>query len=325
MKHMNGIKRFGAILLCLVLAMSLMAVAASAEDEVKDVSEADDVATEPVVTIGVDDATSEAAADATVLVTIADANGDLAIAMAAVTVTDIDADGALTINDALYCAHEEYYEGGAAAGYASAMSEYGLSLAKLWGSENGGSYGYYVNDAAAWGLADPVKDGDRVNAFVYTDLTAWSDTYCYFDVAEADAEVGDTLTLTLTAAGYDADWNPITLPVAGATITVNGEKTEAVTDENGKATLTLSGEGELIISAVSDTQTLVPPVCVVSLPVAEEDSEGTVLENDAANAYKTIGASSPETGDAGSTVAAIALMGALCVAGLTFVGKRRDK
>ena len=334
MKHMNLLKRLGAILLCAALMLTLSAIAVSADDadsDVKDVSDTGDVSSEPVITIGADDTSDdgdaasepvvtigtddtsdvEAATEATVLVTIADASGKLVLAMEAVTVTDIDADGALTINDALYCAHETYYDGGAAAGYASAMSDYGLSLAKLWGTENGGSYGYYVNDVAAWGLADPIADNDRVNAFVYTDLTAWSDTYCYFDVVTMDAKAGDTLTLTLSAAGYDADWNPVTLPVAGATITLNGEKTDAVTDENGKATVTLSGEGTLILSAVSDTQTLVPPVCLVTLPAAE----------------KTVGsdtAASPDTGDAG-TFTGIVMLGALCVAGIALAGKRRDK
>ena len=357
MKHVNVLKRLGGILLCAILMLTLSAVAVAAEDEVKDVSEEAVAADSPVLTIGADDvsdfsenvapsltidtddATSEAATDVTVLVTIADANGDLVLAMEPVTVIDIDEDGLLTINDALYCAHEEAYEGGAAAGYASAMSDYGLSLAKLWGTENGSSYGYYVNDAAAWGLADPVADGDRVNAFVYTDLTAWSDTYCYFDVAAVEAEAGDKLTLTLTAAGYDESWNPITLPVAGATITINGEKTDAVTDENGQATVTVDGEGTLIISAVSETQTLVPPVCVVELPVAIETGDGEVKDAEPVSEeaseeaseevseepVETIGASSPDTGDAGSTVAAIALFGALCAAGLSFAAKRRDK
>lgn len=48
---------------------------------------------------------------------------------------------------------------------------------KLWGTENGGSYGYYVNNVSTWSLTDPVDEGDYVNAFVYTDLTTWFDTY----------------------------------------------------------------------------------------------------------------------------------------------------
>ncbi|MBP5657968.1 MAG: hypothetical protein J6X52_05545, partial [Clostridia bacterium] len=85
-----------------------------------------------------------AAKDPVVYVTIA--NGELVLAREAVTLTDADNDGALTINDALYLAHEAKFEGGAAAGYASSTGDYGLSLTKLWGVENGGSYGYFVND-----------------------------------------------------------------------------------------------------------------------------------------------------------------------------------
>ena len=69
-----------------------------------------------------------AAADASAKVYVTVANGGLELANSEVTVTDIDGDGALTINDALYAAHESYFKGGAAAGYASEMSDYGLML-----------------------------------------------------------------------------------------------------------------------------------------------------------------------------------------------------
>ena len=75
----------------------------------------------------------------TVYVTIA--NGDLMLIRQPVTLTDTDADGLLTINDALFLAHEEAFEGGAEAGYLAGESQWGLSLFKLWGVENGGSYG----------------------------------------------------------------------------------------------------------------------------------------------------------------------------------------
>ena len=71
--------------------------------------------------------------------------------------TDADGDGALTINDALILFHDAAYEGGAAAGYGSAVSQYGLGITKLWGIENGSSYGYYVNDAAAFNLSDETR------------------------------------------------------------------------------------------------------------------------------------------------------------------------
>ena len=81
-------------------------------------------------------------ASADVYVTIADNNGKLALTQEKITATDKDNDGKITIDEALLAAHEAKYEGGAAAGYASAMSDWGLSLTKLWGVENGGSYGY---------------------------------------------------------------------------------------------------------------------------------------------------------------------------------------
>ena len=208
-------------------------------------------------------ATAVSAADEPVVyVTIADAEGALAVVEEPVSVTDADEDGQLTINDALILAHEEFYEGGAAEGYAAVTSDYGLSVAKLWGAENGGSYGYYVNGASAWSLVDPLSDGDYLDAYVYTDLEAWSDMYTCFDTRVfADTSVA----LTLTGAGFDENWNPVSVPVVGAEITVDGEGTGVFTDENGQAVVTLEKkEGRTVISAVSDTATIVPPSAVVN-------------------------------------------------------------
>lgn len=208
---------------------------------------------------------------ASVFVTISDANGSLAMVQQQVAVTDIDSDGALTISDALYCAHEASYEGGAAAGFATSQTEYGLSLDMLWGTANGGSYGYYVNNSSAMSLSDAIAEGDYINAYVYTDLTAWSDVYCYFDQNTVSTEEDLEFSLTLSYCGYDANWNPVTLAVSGAAITVDGEATEFVTDENGKATITLATAGDYVLSAVSETQTLVPPVCKVSVAATQQD------------------------------------------------------
>ena len=206
-----------------------------------------------------------AAVAETVYVTIADGQGQLVMVNAAIDVTDIDADGALTINDALYAAHEAAYEGGAEAGYAAADAGYGLSISKLWGEENGGSYGYYLNDVSAYSLLDPVADGDYLNAFVYTDLEAWSDTYCAFDCAAAEMEAGTVLDLTLNMMTFDENWNPVSLPVEGAILTIDGEDSEVVTDAEGKAQFTIEAAGEYLISARSDSAILVPPVCIVTV------------------------------------------------------------
>ena len=206
-----------------------------------------------------------AAVAETVYVTIADGQGQLVMVNAAIDVTDIDADGALTINDALYAAHEAAYEGGAEAGYAAADAGYGLSISKLWGEENGGSYGYYLNDVSAYSLLDPVADGDYLNAFVYTDLEAWSDLYCTFGYREVVADAGANIILTLNMMTFDENWNPVSLPVEGAILTIDGEDSEVVTDAEGKAQFTIEAAGEYLISARSDSAILVPPVCIVTV------------------------------------------------------------
>lgn len=205
------------------------------------------------------------AADATsAFVSITDGEGNLVLAHTAVDVTDVDADGALTIYDALSCAHTAYCETGAE-GFAAETTEYGLSMTRLWGVENGGSYGYYLNNASAWSLLDPIAEGDHVKAFVYTDLTAWSDTYCFFTFDAVTTPAGSELALNLSAAAFDENYAPITVAVADATITVNGEATEIKTDAEGNFTLSLTDAGVYTISATSDTMTLVAPVCVITV------------------------------------------------------------
>lgn len=216
---------------------------------------------------------------AEVYVTISDEKGELVLTQEKVMVTDTDNDGTLTIHDALYTAHEENYEGGAAEGYASSMGEYGMQLDRLWGTANGTSYGYCVNHQSAMGLGDSVKDGDFINAYVYTDLTAWSDTYCYFDANTIKTDAGKEIALTLSAAAYDAEWNPIVLPVEGAVIKINGEATEYTTDKEGKVTICIETEGAYVVSADSDNMTLVPPVCKVAVLAAEETEQTEDIKN----------------------------------------------
>lgn len=199
-----------------------------------------------------------------VTVTIANA-GTLTVTAKDVHVTDADGDGVLTINDTLILAHDRYYEGGSEAGYASAATDWGLSITKLWGVENGGSYGYYLNDTMAMGLTDSVKSGDRLVAYVYADTTAFSDAYCYFNVSTVSAKKGENITLTLTKAGFDENWSPVTLPVSGAVITVDGVETSFITDSEGKAMIKLTQAGEHIVSAKSGSETLVPPVCLATV------------------------------------------------------------
>ena len=214
------------------------------------------------------------ASRAEIYVTVADKDGKLAVTYEKITVTDIDDDKSLTVNDALYCAHEAKYTGGAAAGYGYYTHEqYGLSLSKLWGDESG-SFGYYVNNASSMGLGDAVKDGDHVYAFIYRDTETYSDKYSFFNVNTQKAEKGGEIILTLMSAGFDANWAPVNSPVEGATVTVNGVATELKTDAEGQVKVKLDTAGELVISATLEGATLVPPVCKISVASIEGPDEG---------------------------------------------------
>ena len=192
--------------------------------------------------------------------------GEMVLTYQAVALEDKDGDGALTMADALQAAHDKYY--GSADGFACAPSEYGLSLNKLWG-DSSGAYGYMLNDASvATSLSEPVKVGDHVYAYVYADQTTWSDTYCYFDKAEVTVAAGESFTLTLMSSGFDENWMPVTLPVAGATITINGESIDTKTNEDGQITISMgekSKKDAFVVSATSDAMVMVPPICLVTV------------------------------------------------------------
>ncbi len=284
--------KYTAILLCCLLLCSLFCLPVMAQDESSDVLSDAESNTSDVISDAASDAISDVISDATsdavsdtvsngsgtvsklegtihAFVTVADDKGKLVLTREQVTVSDVDADGALTVYDALYCAHEAKFQGGASAGFGAEKTQYGLSMTKLWGVANGGSYGYYVNNAAAMSLLDGVKEGDRINAFVYTDTTAFSDTYCFFEKDWETVSEKDELTLTLMGAGYDENWKPVNKPIAGAVILIDGKETTFVTDENGKVTLHFDGTGNCVVSAKKDGQTLVPPVCIVTVEASK--------------------------------------------------------
>ena len=241
----------------------------------------------------------------TVNVTVTDGNGNFGMALTPVKVTDIDGDGALTINDALFIAHENNFEGGAEAGYASSEGQYGLFLTKLWGTENGGSYGYYLNDKAASSLGDKVSDGDFISAYVYQDTTGFSDKYTFFDQKAAKAEsYTEGITLTLYSVVFDENWTPVNVPAENLEITVSqypvnsysdiNTKTGFRTDENGRVKVTFDTPGSYYLSAKSEDSTIVPPICRVN--VAEGNGPAvTYWELNLPEPYVTSAESAPVT------------------------------
>lgn len=207
--------------------------------------------------------------DVSVFVTIA--NGEVVTAEE-ITVTDVDSDGKLTVNDVLTIIHAEKKEGG----FEAKSGEFGLFITKLWGVETS-SVGYTVNNSPAMSLTDEVKNGDYVAAYIYTD-PAFSDKYSYFDSVRLSKKSGEEFTLTLSGLGYDENWQTVVAPVSGADIYVDGVKTSFKTDENGKATISLSEGGRHIISAKSESLLLIPPVCEVTVTdVAPKTGDSTLI------------------------------------------------
>lgn len=207
-------------------------------------------------------ATALAADAVNVYVTISDDTGAVVLACAPVSVTDTDDDGMLTIADTLRIAHAENHENGLDA-FGTDMTEYGLSMTKLWGVENGGAYGYYLNNASAWSLLDPVSEGSYVQAFAYTDLAIWSDTYCFFDSFTLTVPANTAVPLMLYSSAWDANYMPVSMAVAGAELTVDGTPSGVLTGEDGSAALTIAQPGTYMISATSEGMTMVPPVCLL--------------------------------------------------------------
>ena len=276
MKHRKAI----AFVLTLAMLFSIMPVAAWADDS--------------------SDTT-------TAYVTIVD-QGEIVMAHQKVTVTT----GSAIIDDFLKKAHEDSYEGGASAGYASAEGSYGLSITKLWG-DTSGAFGYMVNNASAWSLADSVKAGDHIVAFVYSDQTGWSDKYSYFSTvpnnAAAVTENGLELELELTVSGYEENWNMVFTPLEGAVITIDGTEHEYKTDENGKAVISFPELTQYdenwnllpethIVSAIAPTGiTIVPPVCEVTVKpyLTEEDIAANETAGNASKVSAALSAIQPNS------------------------------
>ena len=276
------------------------------------------------VQLGLTAVTASAADTITVDVTISNA-GTLTVPAQSVTVADRNGDGKFDLDEALYAAHEAYYEGGAAAGYRSAESDYGLSMEKLWGADNG-AFGYYLNDQFAMSLLDEVKAGDRVAAFVYSDAVSWSDSYCYFDQTNMqDAKQGDEVSLKLSKFTFGADGSASAVPASGAYITIDGKKTAYQTDENGAVRVRLDQAGEQIISAVSDQDVLVPTALRVTVAAADTTAANTAAASSktTTSAAKNNQAKASKTGDT-TAIPALALT-ALLAGGAAIAFRRRHE
>lgn len=206
-----------------------------------------------------------------VLVSIAD-KGTVALSYASVTATDRNNDNVIDIDEVLYAAHEKYYDGGAAKGYASAASEYGAYLTTLWG-DSSGNFGYFVDNAMSMGLGDAVTEGQHVYAYITVGAYPNNDAYSYFEKANIETKTYAETTVKLIAQnGYDENWSPIfdgyeeaqlTAYTADMKTEVTGFKSSNL--GNGKYCISFANAGEYCIVAKAENNAIVPAVCKITV------------------------------------------------------------
>ncbi|MBR1970713.1 MAG: S-layer homology domain-containing protein [Clostridia bacterium] len=232
---------------------------------------------------------ADAAESAEIYVTIAsdgnivtNKNGEY-VAHSKITVTDINTDGKLTVDEALYAAHEEHYEGGAEEGYSTFYGAYGLSLSVLWGKGTKGetaAAGYYLNNESCWSMEDVVKDGDYLTAFNYYDTTYWSDAYSYFSENDIEVEKGKSVTLQLNSLGYDSNYSLVVSPCSDAKVVFLGSNNSSmktqITDKSGNVKISFknnSAIGSYYVMAYKEDSSIVPAISRIKV-VDDENSSG---------------------------------------------------
>lgn len=192
------------------------------------------------------------------------------------------------IDDVFRKAHELYFEGGED-GYLSYEGDYGLSLSKLWG-DSSGNFGYFLNGDMAWGLADSVSSGNRIEGIIYKGVYPNMEGYAKFDSFEKTADENGEAELELSyISGYDENYNPVFSPCVGAEITVDLKKSGIKTDSEGKAKISLE-EGRHIVSAVKTRETGETAVTEITAPVC------TVIRNGIFCIRNSLGEETPEDG-----------------------------
>lgn len=168
-------------------------------------------------------------------------------AMAYVPIT-LEGKSEYNIDDAFLELHKKHYPDGEN-GYASSESELGLGVNMLWG-DTSFYFGYYVNGSMALSAGDILSDNSYIDAFIYKNQNSDMEAYSKFDVQNAKAFTDKPLEVSLSyVSGYDDIGNSIFSPCDNAKIIINGEETEILTDENGKANITFNEKGKYIISA----------------------------------------------------------------------------
>lgn len=161
-------------------------------------------------------------------------------------VQDQDGDGKLTYEDALYAAHEQFYPGGAAAGYGDGL---------IWGRQCSGGYTLYNQDELPLDTTLPytgrleIRDGDTMN---------WSAQYIMPEMYLFGSEyLSDHFMEDTVPSGTEIDvYVDHMIPTErepgkaeGIELLVDGQRTGIRTAADGKAALKITEPGKHKVTA----------------------------------------------------------------------------
>ncbi len=184
-----------------------------------------------------------------------DKDGDAAVEMD-VRAIDYNGDDKITVDEALLCAHEQYFEDGAD-GYATVPNTppyEGVMVTKLWGVDTRNTL-FYVDGVSVYPSVDAVEveEDQSIYASVNKDNEYYSDYYTRFTQRYYEGCRAQKFKFTLEGqpgmAGGEMKplegiqlgfWNKEDgfTPIDGA-----------VTDKNGEVTVTIPEEGEYLVTA----------------------------------------------------------------------------
>lgn len=208
-----------------------------------------------------------------------------------VFVPDYNNDGKYNYAEILRATHEEYYIDGVD-GYASFRSPEGLGLSTLWGVSNGGSYAYYHKETPGGDMIIPpnlesiVEPGSEVNAFIYRDISTWTDKPTIIQCDTNCTTPNEAKTFTVLRLGYDENYNfcsynsadvqlyllqdnSVLIPLSEADgiteyDTITGQKKKSVTgitDLRGRVTLSFAEKGSYKLCVLPQPDNYYSPTC----------------------------------------------------------------
>ncbi len=166
----------------------------------------------------------------------------------------------VTVLDVLAAWHAAQYKDAFKANPTDYLAVSGGFINKIYGIETY-SFGFCVNDqipGSASAAEAVVSSGDSISVFMYGDLKQYKDIYLYFENVPETIQAGEKLDLTLWGMhpiDYDEKGNlkqaSVQKGYTVAAVDANGNAVvSAITDENGKISLTIPSGGTYQITVV---------------------------------------------------------------------------